>query len=597
MLKLSIQDSEGRSTIVPLTDGELSVGRDEANSICLADRNVSRQHARLTTKSGHVWLENVHATYGTRFNNLLLRERAELREGDVVQVGDYVLELVSEGGPAKRDNALVDAPASQAPPPPPRPAAAPAGRPRPVDENSTAVVNLLDIQDLLKSEPAGSVSSLPESSQPRLVVESDNLRGLELRITRSPVTVGRVRDACDLVVDHRSISKEHARFTRLTDGTWQVLDLASANGMKVNGEPYSKCEVRSGDLVELGHVSLRFLTAGARAPATSDKPRSSNLIIYLAVAALLVVGAAVAAFFAMKGDGGKTPPKSDVKVQAAATAETESPSAEPATRDAATEVRKAEKLHEAGMLAEARTVLKAAEADNPGNASIALLLRRIELELGQLADLDEAETLIETDPATALARIQGILAEAKPETPIADRAEKLLAKSKEAVAAAAKQEAKAAEAAPAEKAKPTAVKPAAAPAPAPKAVAKPTPAPTPKAVAPKPEPKPEPKVEPKPTPAPAPAPEPAAEPARKTGADFHKEGRDAILAGKPDEAISLFKQAVANGYFKAHGQLARIFFQRGDKANCAKHAKAYLDRYPDAGDAQPLQGMLEKCSN
>ncbi|MFZ4579960.1 MAG: FHA domain-containing protein, partial [Myxococcota bacterium] len=524
-----------------------------------------------------------------------LRERAELREGDVVQVGDYVLELVSEGGPAKRDNALVDAPAGQAPPPPPRPAAAPVGRPRPVDENSTAVVNLVDIQEMLKNEPAGSASTLPESAQPRLVVESDNLRGLELRMTRTPVTVGRVRESCDLVIDHRSISQKHARFTRLTDGTWQVMDLGSANGMKVNGEPYSKCEVRSGDLVELGHVSLRFLAAGARGATSGGRPRSSNLIIYLAVAALLVVGAAVAAFFAMKGDGGKTPPKSDVKVQATANDETGSSPAEPATRDAATEVRKAEKLHEAGMLAEARTVLKAAEADNPGNASIALLLRRIELELGQLADLDEAETLIETDPATALARVQGIVAEAKPETPIADRAEKLLAKSKEAIAAAAKQEAKAAEAPPAEKAKPAAVKPAAAP--APKAVAKPAPAPAPKAVAPKPEPKPEPKVEPKPAPPPAPAPEPAAEPARKTGADFHKEGRDAILAGKPDEAIALFKQAVANGYFKAHGQLARIFFQRGDKANCAKHAKAYLDRYPDAGDAQPLQGMLEKCSN
>lgn len=87
-----------------------------------------------------------------------------------------------------------------------------------------------------------------------------------------------------------------------------------------------------------------------------------------------------------------------------------------------------------------------------------------------------------------------------------------------------------------------------------------------------------------------------AAPSRKTGADYHKEGRDAIIAGRADEAIPLFQRAVAEGYVTSHGQLARIFFQRGDRANCAKHARAYLDRYPDAGDAQPVRGMLAKCS-
>ena len=62
-------------------------------------------------------------------------------------------------------------------------------------------------------------------------------------------------------------------------------------------------------------------------------------------------------------------------------------------------------------------------------------------------------------------------------------------------------------------------------------------------------------------------------------------------------AVTLFKQAAAGGYGKAHGQLARVYFQKGDKGQCARNAKLYLDKYPDAGDAQQIQGMLEKCSN
>ena len=35
MLKLSIQDSEGRSTIVPLSDGELSIGREPGSAAAM----------------------------------------------------------------------------------------------------------------------------------------------------------------------------------------------------------------------------------------------------------------------------------------------------------------------------------------------------------------------------------------------------------------------------------------------------------------------------------------------------------------------------------------------------------------------------------
>ena len=48
------------------------------------------------------------------------------------------------------------------------------------------------------------------------------------------------------------------------DGRYAIVDLQSANGVRVNGEDYGKVELRRGDHVDLGHVRLRFVEPGRR---------------------------------------------------------------------------------------------------------------------------------------------------------------------------------------------------------------------------------------------------------------------------------------------------------------------------------------------
>lgn len=581
MLKLSIQDNEGRATYVPLADGELSIGRDEANSICLSDRNVSRQHARLLTRNGHVFVENIQATYGTRFNNLLLRERAEVVEGDVLQVGDYVLELVSDEH-QKRDNALLDTEATPSAPTPTK------ARP----DNATAVVNLADLAAGLKGEAPGNAVAIPESAQPRLIVESENMRGLELRVTRTQVVIGRVRESADLVIDHRSISKEHARLTRQSDGTWQILDLGSANGLKINGEPYSKCEVSSGDRIELGHVSMRFLSAGARAPvlsASDATPKTKpplGLILALAGLVVLIAGAGLL-YLVTRGPKAETAPATPSEVgaiapEAAPTLHEPPAAAEPEADHGPTPeeaLRQADKLAQGGMLDDALAVLKEAQSKHAGNAPLGAAAKQIEQEIAWKQTLAEADKKSADDPQGAAATASEIRAKLKEGSSLIEMADAIVAKGK----------------APA--------KPKKEPEAAPRVVVKAEPKPEPKAVvhehpkAAPPAPAPAPKPEIKPPPPPAPAPAPAAAEVKKSGADLYKDGRDAMLAGRSEDAVNLFKQAVKAGNGKGYGQLARIYFQKGDKAQCAQAAKSYLDRYPDAGDAQPIQSLLEKCSN
>ena len=77
--------------------------------------------------------------------------------------------------------------------------------------------------------------------------------------------------------------------------------------------------------------------------------------------------------------------------------------------------------------------------------------------------------------------------------------------------------------------------------------------------------------------------------------DYYKAGRKAASSGDNRKAVSLFEKAVSAGYKRAHGKLARLYFQLGNKSKCALHGKRYINRYPDAGDAPQIEGLVEKC--
>jgi pSer/pThr/pTyr-binding forkhead associated (FHA) protein len=76
------------------------------------------------------------------------------------------------------------------------------------------------------------------------------------------VVIGRL-DTCDLPVDDRSVSREHARLSRLRDG-YVIEDLGSTNGTLVNGQRIHEAVLlHPGDLVSVGSVEFRFETAEA----------------------------------------------------------------------------------------------------------------------------------------------------------------------------------------------------------------------------------------------------------------------------------------------------------------------------------------------
>lgn len=298
MLRLVIEDDEGKTTIVPLIRDEITIGRKEGNTIRLTERNVSRHHARLVRTAASpptILIEDLKSYNGVKLNGDRIADKETLKVGDLIQIGDYALAL--------RDDTAED----QRPAAAGRAAPAPAG----IDSVATAV---------------HQVEELPEAKTGKLVVISSNIAGETYSLDRRELIIGRT-DENDIVVNHRSISRNHAKVI-FRDDSFTIIDLASSNGVKVNGEPYGTASLVKGDIVELGQVKMRFVAPGEAYVFTPTDIDDSDMLPGPGVGRLILIGMilaaiAVGAFFlvgnngtATDGDGRTTPSgpaESDIK--------------------------------------------------------------------------------------------------------------------------------------------------------------------------------------------------------------------------------------------------------------------------------------------
>ncbi len=245
MYKLIIEDDEGKTTPVPIIRDEITIGRKEGNTIRLTERNVSRRHARIIRQTGALYIEDLQSYTGIKVNNEKIQGKAPIGDGDVIVIGDYRLSI-------KQDKAELKA----APQSPPQAGSAAS------QVSSAAATALLQPSSMpTVQHPALSPAPGRTPEKPaRLIVISSNFARQEFPLEKGAMVIGRTDDN-DIVLNHRSISRHHAKVVREGDH-FHVVDLQSANGVRVNGEEYGKVELRKGDQIDLGHVRLIFVPPG-----------------------------------------------------------------------------------------------------------------------------------------------------------------------------------------------------------------------------------------------------------------------------------------------------------------------------------------------
>jgi hypothetical protein len=75
-------------------------------------------------------------------------------------------------------------------------------------------------------------------------------------LSGSRVVLGRSREA-DIVVQDPNVSRRHAELRR-DDGGWEIVDLGSTNGIKVNGRRVDHQQLSPGDQITIGVTDLTF---------------------------------------------------------------------------------------------------------------------------------------------------------------------------------------------------------------------------------------------------------------------------------------------------------------------------------------------------
>ncbi len=270
----------------------LTVGRSEGNDIRIEnDRMLSRNHARVESREGGAWAEDLDSANGTYLNGSRLIEPLRLREGDEVRFGSSVFRFEAPG-------TLQPIPVESE------------------DDDATQIAEDIQEQTLqghaadsyireaelaeFQALRGGDTEPIPEAAdavdQHRLVVNFGPEAGRIFILYRDVTVIGRTSaDAdYDIQLDDRAVSRPHAKIVKHSDG-FVVHDLESANGTWLNytEEIVAPRLLFDGDIVKAGKTTLVY-----RVPA-AIRPISPEFTLDPSVAQIVT-------FFSLKGGVGTT---------------------------------------------------------------------------------------------------------------------------------------------------------------------------------------------------------------------------------------------------------------------------------------------------
>lgn len=208
MLKLHFKD--GRQAPVWLVEERFVIGQDRRNQLVLADPGVSDRHAEIRQRDGHYYLSDCDSATGTFVNDQRIGSDYQLRAGDRLRLGGVELQLHEPNQAPVRPDATV---------------------------------------------------------RWFLQVTSGEQIGKKFHVQPGSMSFGRSPKS-ELCFGDPELSRRHCEFF-LKDDVLEVKDLASANGVFVNQRKVGTAELKPGDEVRMGSVSL--LVIGPRVEARTPE--------------------------------------------------------------------------------------------------------------------------------------------------------------------------------------------------------------------------------------------------------------------------------------------------------------------------------------
>jgi len=220
-LELSLPD--GGKQEFELSKSQITLGRGLTNDITITDSKISRTHARIEVDDqGRVKLVDLGSTNGSSLNGEKVVE-AHVHPGDVITLGSTQVRY-QFNDPSE-------------------------------DIGMTMIESETDL-DKTVADLALPIS-LNDTDVDRLVVHTPmRTWEIELDDTIDSLTIGR-DPGNDIVLDHPSVSREHARLTR-DHLTVTIKDLNSSNGIWVNGAKSDEVALEDGMVLKVGFANLIY---------------------------------------------------------------------------------------------------------------------------------------------------------------------------------------------------------------------------------------------------------------------------------------------------------------------------------------------------
>lgn len=219
-----LHPQRGEDSAFDLHAQQLSLGRATANDIDLLDPKVSRFHARLERDAGGGWaLVDLGSGNGSHVNGQRI-ERAELKSGDELRLGDSRLRFET-------------APAS-------------------LPDQQTVIDTRAQLDATLIQTP--SPVQINRTDAPRLTIFS---RGVAWEVALGDgLSIGRQTDN-GVVLAQPNVSRLHASIERRSQGGQEVYvlrDRESGNGTWIGPERIDERVLSPGDTIRIGDARLAF---------------------------------------------------------------------------------------------------------------------------------------------------------------------------------------------------------------------------------------------------------------------------------------------------------------------------------------------------
>ncbi len=283
MYKLVIKDDESNKTVIAFYRQEITIGREEGNTIRLTEQNVSRKHAKLTKSNNLIFLEDTKSYVGTFLNDKKIEEQVQLNNGDEIKIGDYVITIINEN--EDNDETVLIKNDKE-------------------ENNKEKKIKPVPVSEITgnKTKEGESIENDLDVSYPlkppynKIVFLDSNLAGTTFEILKSVMTIGKSPEA-DIVVTNKSLADIEAKII-CNESSVKIKDIANKGRLKINGDPYTILELRESDIISMSSVSFRYCDKNSKYVYKANSGGKNNNKLFAIIGAVVVL--AVILFFVFK---------------------------------------------------------------------------------------------------------------------------------------------------------------------------------------------------------------------------------------------------------------------------------------------------------